>query len=365
MNNKSYAGMCLALSLFAACSLVNAPDPVKGSGEGGEGGEGGTGGGVPSPCGNGVYQTGEECDDGNDVETDGCLSTCKQAKCGDGFVWEGVEGCDDGNMVEDDGCTNTCKLSTCGDGTIQEGEDCDDSNMDDTDNCTSACKVATCGDGFVHAGFEACDDGNKDDTDACLQGCIAATCGDGFVQVGVEECDDMNVSNTDGCVGTCKNAVCGDGFVRAGVEACDDGNLLGGDGCGPACTLDNLLPQCMNYAVLSEADRNVNFNDGDLGVEICDSDTLGEGWYRFMGAAGVQMPTFPPPEYACGTDAPGWVQGSYPLNQGEVVNATVCFNWSGNTCEWSSSIQIAHCGGYYVFYLPLTPVCTLRYCGTN
>ena len=57
-----HAGICLALTLAAACSLVNAPDPVKGEvdGEGGSGGSGG--GGPPSPCGNGVFQTGEECD---------------------------------------------------------------------------------------------------------------------------------------------------------------------------------------------------------------------------------------------------------------------------------------------------------------
>jgi cysteine-rich repeat protein len=30
-----------------------------------------------SPCGNGVLQTGEECDDGNTVDGDGCSSTCK------------------------------------------------------------------------------------------------------------------------------------------------------------------------------------------------------------------------------------------------------------------------------------------------
>jgi cysteine-rich repeat protein len=32
---------------------------------------------VVSPCGNGVLQTGEECDDGNAVDGDGCSSTCK------------------------------------------------------------------------------------------------------------------------------------------------------------------------------------------------------------------------------------------------------------------------------------------------
>jgi cysteine-rich repeat protein len=41
----------------------------------------------------------EECDDGNMVDTDMCLNTCKTAKCGDGKVQMGVEECDDGNMV--------------------------------------------------------------------------------------------------------------------------------------------------------------------------------------------------------------------------------------------------------------------------
>jgi len=361
MKSSSYAGMCLALTFFAACSFINAPAPLQQEGEGGEGGTGGTGGGPPSPCGNGVYQTGEECDDGNDVETDGCLSTCKQAKCGDGYVWEGVEGCDDANMVEDDGCTNKCKLGTCGDGSLQEGEDCDDGNTDDTDACTSACKTAICGDGFVYAAMEACDDGNADNTDGCVEGCQAAACGDGFVQVGMEECDDANGANDDACVGICKNAVCGDGFVRTGVEQCDDGNLVGADGCGPGCAIDNALPQCMNYLTLSEPDRNVNHS----GTSVCDSDLIGEGWYRFTGAAGIQMPTFVPAESTCGTDAPGWLSTPYPTAQGQVVNGTVCFNWSGNNCNWSSAVQVAHCGGYFVFYLPLTPVCNLRYCGTN
>ena len=69
-------------------------------------------------CGDGVLRVGlapgdevagyEACDDGNADDTDRCLSTCQQARCGDGKVWEGVEGCDDGNDVNDDGCRNDC-----------------------------------------------------------------------------------------------------------------------------------------------------------------------------------------------------------------------------------------------------------------
>ena len=48
-------------------------------------------------CGDGMVDDGEECDDGNDVETDECLGTCVAAKCGDGVPQDGVEECDDGN----------------------------------------------------------------------------------------------------------------------------------------------------------------------------------------------------------------------------------------------------------------------------
>jgi len=263
-------------------------------------------------------------------------------------------------MVDDDGCTNKCALASCGDGVVQDGEDCDDGNQDDTDDCLSTCKTPSCGDGAVHAGVEECDDGNEDDNDDCVQGCKLAICGDGFVNVNAEECDDMNASNTDKCVEGCKNAVCGDGFLLEGIEECDDGNLLGGDGCGPACQIDNALPQCNNYIALTEADRNVNFLD--MSVTLCDS-TMDGSWYRFMGAAGTQMPTAPPGEYHCGTHAAGWLNGAYPSKQGDVVSAQVCFQWSGMTCWQQSTTQIAHCGDYFVFQLQKPLSCNYRYCG--
>jgi len=47
-------------------------------------------------CGNGVLDAGEECDDGNLIDTDGCLSTCKLNVCGDSFLNLGVEECEQG-----------------------------------------------------------------------------------------------------------------------------------------------------------------------------------------------------------------------------------------------------------------------------
>ncbi len=153
-------------------------------------------------------------------------------------VFRGVDGDRDGIPGTDMGAYELVPPIVCGDGFVEGPEECDDGNADDTDGCLSTCQHATCGDGFVRAGVEACDDGNADDTDACLSSCQLATCGDGFVRAGVEACDDGNADDTDGCLSSCVVATCGDGHVQAGVEACDDGNLIDGDGCSRTCALE-------------------------------------------------------------------------------------------------------------------------------
>ena len=189
----------------------------------------------PYLCGNGVVETLEACDDGNDIDTDECTSECVQAVCGDGLVREGVEACDLGVANSNTAaCKANCALQLCGDGFIGPGEACDDGNAIEDDACTNSCAQPSCGDGVVQMG-EACDDGNAKDDDACLNSCVVAGCGDGVVQGGVEECDDGNPSNTDACLTTCTTAKCGDGQVHEGVEACDDGNANKADGCDNGC----------------------------------------------------------------------------------------------------------------------------------
>ena len=59
---------------------------------------------VVAVCGDGIVRTDlepddrayEACDDGNYDSTDSCLESCRLARCGDGFVHEGVEACDPG-----------------------------------------------------------------------------------------------------------------------------------------------------------------------------------------------------------------------------------------------------------------------------
>lgn len=69
-------------------------------------------------CGDGAIDSGEECDDGtsnSDTEADACRTDCLNAFCGDGVVDTG-EGCDDGNNVDGDGCSSTCTKEEAGGG---------------------------------------------------------------------------------------------------------------------------------------------------------------------------------------------------------------------------------------------------------
>lgn len=101
-------------------------------------------------CGNGILEEGEECDDGNTVDGDGCSSACMEEEeltpvCGNGAIEQGEE-CDDGNTVDGDGCSSECKIEQeigpiCGNGTLEQGEECDDGNTIDGDGCSAVCEL--------------------------------------------------------------------------------------------------------------------------------------------------------------------------------------------------------------------------------
>lgn len=157
-------------------------------------------------CGNGIrYSTSEECDDGNLISNDGCSPSCQIEInytctggsettpdiceflnipidnstipiCGNGIVETGEE-CDDGNKIIKDGCTD-CKKdpkSICGNGIVETGEECDDGNNITNDGCTLCKKDSNgrdCGDGIrAINSIEECDDGNFVDYDGCTN-CI-------------------------------------------------------------------------------------------------------------------------------------------------------------------------------------------------
>ena len=80
---------------------------------------------------------------------------------------EAGEQCEDGNSDDDDGCSANCLSDeTCGNGVLDtvKGEVCDDGNQIDGDDCSSNCMSdESCGNGIVDAAAgELCDGGDMD-----------------------------------------------------------------------------------------------------------------------------------------------------------------------------------------------------------
>ncbi|HWA77724.1 MAG TPA: DUF4215 domain-containing protein [Polyangiaceae bacterium] len=241
-----------------------------GSGNNTSTGSTGSGGGIKVPpsvispdCGNGKIDPGEDCDDSNKNDKDGCNQACRveadcqcqtagaactcTAVCGDGKL-SSIEVCDDGNMAGGDGCSADCKtvepdfqcrvpgkhcVPICGDGKLTPPENCDDSNTMSGDGCSSTC--------LTEPGW-----------DCSKLPCIKAVCGNGMKEVG-ESCDKgmqngLFLGDATGCSKTCTQepncreggmttackTPCGDGNIDPG-EMCDDGNGVNGDGCSDKC----------------------------------------------------------------------------------------------------------------------------------
>lgn len=89
--------------------------------------------------------------------------------------------------VPEAGTIYTILLDYCSSGLIRGGEDCDDGNLIDGDGCSSFCRVengftcdngsgpsvcsSSCGDGIIDRANEECDDGNRQSGDGCSTSC--------------------------------------------------------------------------------------------------------------------------------------------------------------------------------------------------
>jgi cysteine-rich repeat protein len=101
-------------------------------------------------CGNNVLDAGEECDDNNTVNGDGCSSVCEvevPGSVGDDPVVDDSGDCFEG-VCSDQEKGDPVVSAVCGNGEIEVGEDCDDGNENETDgclaNCTALLKVVSC-----------------------------------------------------------------------------------------------------------------------------------------------------------------------------------------------------------------------------
>ena len=111
-------------------------------------------------CGNNVINPGEQCDRSSNPTGHPCgapsdgVSACQAKFCGNGIVDPGLtpgEQCDDGNTNNNDGCSSTCQSEKCGDGVVNGVEECDKAlsaalnPLHPGDPCSSKCLAEPAG----------------------------------------------------------------------------------------------------------------------------------------------------------------------------------------------------------------------------
>jgi cysteine-rich repeat protein len=202
---------------------------------------------APADCGDGLIEKGEECEDGNKVNGDGCdscrftcLSTDATRNCVSTDPCPGTATCDDhkhlcvgATPLQDlSPCGNgkacvggACTDKYCSNGKLDPGEECDDGNRVKGDGCENDCK------------FSCHTDSDCQSSNACINSGVCGTT--------THKCTPLTpktagtaCGTAENCIfGNCDAPVCGDGIPAAGVEACDDGNRISGDGCETSCKL--------------------------------------------------------------------------------------------------------------------------------
>lgn len=134
--------------------------------------------------------------------------------------------------------------------------------------------------------------------------------------------------------------------------------------------------ECTTYRVLDSADRSkTNVNTVSQG-DKCDhwnSGFVRNAWYRFTGAAGQTMADECVQAGSCQTTMAGWMNGTHPKVFDGIQRRKACFSsesnpykrQNNNCCERQINIHVRNCGEFYVYKLPSTPGCFLRYCGSG
>ena len=200
----------------------------------------------PPECGDGVLEGGEECDDGNTEDADGCSALCEEEElCGNGQCdkYVGEEDCEtcpeDCGCLEDECCTTGVCIFChgCGDGVCEPeyGDTCGSCPEDCPCGCGEECVEESCD--FTACQEKDCgDDGCGGSCGECGEhyACLEETCvyqpwcGNGTCDPDAEEqCNSCPLDCECGCGEQCLDGECT--FV-----ACD-GKECGSDGCGTFC----------------------------------------------------------------------------------------------------------------------------------
>ena len=84
------------------------------------------------------------------------------------------------------------------------------------------------------------------------------------------------------------------------------------------------------------------------------------------GEAGTRIPEQSPGTFHCGTEYSGWMRGVHPATPGDQVLVDLCFDAGkyGECFLTLKNITVINCGDFFLYDLPETPGCWLRYCGS-
>jgi cysteine-rich repeat protein len=220
---------------------------------------------IPVGCGNGSVDRGEECDDKNNVDGDGCSAICLREYCGNNRtdVGEWCDGSDlsgfncqsfnltggtlscfaRGNPRQCKFDTSTCTNFTrgCENGTIDPGEQCEKTNLGGFSTCASL------NSNYTRGSLKCYAKGNVQECLFNLSNCSGPSpgiCGNGILEL-YEQCDGSLAGKTCADFGytngvlTCSNcilntsacfnssAICGNGLLETG-ETCDGSSFLYG-----------------------------------------------------------------------------------------------------------------------------------------
>ncbi len=215
---------------------------------------------MPMGCGNGLPNSGEQCDDGNNSAGDGCSPVCMLEGCGNGIQDPGEE-CDRGGYnsypMPKPFCGQPMSYFSGG-GTA--GVNCE------------AGSVGTIN-GQIH--FEWCGGSitqpltgltiNKSCQIMTLD-LPSASCGDENVN-GAEECDDgLNNHNNRACNDQCKQTFCGDGTMQGANGKKTKGETgVGDESCEPSPALPTCDTDCAGKCGNGKKDRGEDCDNGEPG----------------------------------------------------------------------------------------------------
>ena len=193
-NNDCTTDDCATVTLGKSCSNTAKPDATSCVPQGGGSGTCKAGTCAKAGCGNSTVDSGEECDDGNTNNSDGCKTDCTfsckaNTDCDDGIPCNGTETCDGAHKCATGTAVSCPKTGLC----TVDGV-CDNANgqcaYPDQDKDGVTC-VTDCNDldKVIYPGAMECDDGKDNDCDGTAQDTEACACwvdfdGDGYAATG-------------------------------------------------------------------------------------------------------------------------------------------------------------------------------------